>query len=94
MIPSPPTFLPRLVEVDDLKKITNSLTVLCSEKQKQEKVGLDHARFLADESVLPLPLPHCVLHVAFQFNMLAFSYSFFICCTKRLIFFLLDLKVH
>lgn len=31
-----------LVEVDDLKKITNSLTVLCSEKQKQEKVGLGH----------------------------------------------------
>ena len=27
-----------LVEIDDLKKITNSLTVLCSEKQKQEKV--------------------------------------------------------
>ena len=26
-----------LVEIDDLKKITNSLTVLCSEKQKQEK---------------------------------------------------------
>lgn len=26
------------VEIDDLKKITNSLTVLCSEKQKQEKV--------------------------------------------------------
>ncbi|XP_075752913.1 eukaryotic translation initiation factor 3 subunit J isoform X1 [Pelodiscus sinensis] len=25
------------LEVDDLKKITNSLTVLCSEKQKQEK---------------------------------------------------------
>nr|KAF6499899.1 eukaryotic translation initiation factor 3 subunit J [Molossus molossus] len=25
------------VEIDDLKKITNSLTVLCSEKQKQEK---------------------------------------------------------
>jgi len=28
------------VEVDDLKKITNALTVLCSEKQKQEKVRL------------------------------------------------------
>lgn len=27
-----------IVEIDDLKKITNSLTVLCSEKQKQEKV--------------------------------------------------------
>lgn len=26
------------LEIDDLKKITNSLTVLCSEKQKQEKV--------------------------------------------------------
>lgn len=26
------------MEVDDLKKITNTLTVLCSEKQKQEKV--------------------------------------------------------
>lgn len=26
------------MEIDDLKKITNSLTVLCSEKQKQEKV--------------------------------------------------------
>ncbi|XP_055293060.1 eukaryotic translation initiation factor 3 subunit J isoform X3 [Moschus berezovskii] len=25
------------LEIDDLKKITNSLTVLCSEKQKQEK---------------------------------------------------------
>ncbi|XP_066491763.1 eukaryotic translation initiation factor 3 subunit J [Tiliqua scincoides] len=39
-----PGFLEALVrdvcislEVDDLKKITNSLTVLCSEKQKQEK---------------------------------------------------------
>lgn len=29
-----------VVEIDDLKKITNSLTVLCSEKQKQEKVRL------------------------------------------------------
>lgn len=28
------------MEIDDLKKITNSLTVLCSEKQKQEKVRL------------------------------------------------------
>lgn len=28
------------MEVDDLKKITNTLTVLCSEKQKQEKVRL------------------------------------------------------
>lgn len=28
------------VEIDDLKKITNSLTVLCSEKQKQEKVSI------------------------------------------------------
>nr|KAF6386579.1 eukaryotic translation initiation factor 3 subunit J [Myotis myotis] len=27
------------LEIDDLKKITNSLTVLCSEKQKQEKCG-------------------------------------------------------
>ena len=25
------------LEIDDLKKITNSLTVLCSEKQKQER---------------------------------------------------------
>ncbi|XP_068131182.1 eukaryotic translation initiation factor 3 subunit J isoform X2 [Hyperolius riggenbachi] len=39
-----PTFLETLLrevcislEVDDLKKISNSLTVLCSEKQKQEK---------------------------------------------------------
>ncbi|XP_069799511.1 eukaryotic translation initiation factor 3 subunit J isoform X2 [Dendropsophus ebraccatus] len=39
-----PTFLETLVrdicislELDDLKKISNSLTVLCSEKQKQEK---------------------------------------------------------
>ncbi|XP_053574445.1 eukaryotic translation initiation factor 3 subunit J [Bombina bombina] len=39
-----PSFLEALVrdvcislEIDDLKKITNSLTVLCSEKQKQEK---------------------------------------------------------
>ncbi|NXY37000.1 EIF3J factor, partial [Pomatorhinus ruficollis] len=30
-------FFPDAVEVDDLKKITNTLTVLCSEKQKQEK---------------------------------------------------------
>lgn len=28
------------MEIDDLKKITNTLTVLCSEKQKQEKVRL------------------------------------------------------
>lgn len=33
-------FFPNAVEIDDLKKITNSLTVLCSEKQKQEKVRL------------------------------------------------------
>uniref|UniRef100_A0A6I8NZQ2 Eukaryotic translation initiation factor 3 subunit J n=1 Tax=Ornithorhynchus anatinus TaxID=9258 RepID=A0A6I8NZQ2_ORNAN len=40
-----PGFLEALVrdicislEIDDLKKVTNSLTVLCSEKQKQEKV--------------------------------------------------------
>ncbi|KAG9488967.1 hypothetical protein GDO78_005139 [Eleutherodactylus coqui] len=26
-----------LVELEDLKKVSNSLTVLCSEKQKQEK---------------------------------------------------------
>lgn len=32
-----------LVEIDDLKKITNSLTVLCSEKQKQEKVGENYS---------------------------------------------------
>lgn len=33
------TFLPLTVEVDDLKKISNSLSVLLSEKQKQEKVS-------------------------------------------------------
>ncbi|XP_040825292.1 eukaryotic translation initiation factor 3 subunit J isoform X1 [Ochotona curzoniae] len=31
------------LEIDDLKKITNSLTVLCSEKQKQEKVGENYS---------------------------------------------------
>lgn len=36
------------MEVDDLKKITNTLTVLCSEKQKQEKVRL--GLFLRDHS--------------------------------------------
>lgn len=31
--------LPLPVEVDDLKKVSNSLSVLLSEKQKQEKVS-------------------------------------------------------
>lgn len=32
-------FSPLTVEVDDLKKVSNSLSVLLSEKQKQEKVS-------------------------------------------------------
>lgn len=32
-------FLSVTVEVDDLKKVSNSLSVLLSEKQKQEKVS-------------------------------------------------------
>lgn len=35
-------FLPVTVEVDDLKKVSNSLSVLLSEKQKQEKVSGFH----------------------------------------------------
>lgn len=33
------SFLSVTVEVDDLKKVSNSLSVLLSEKQKQEKVS-------------------------------------------------------
>lgn len=33
------SLLPLPVEVDDLKKVSNSLSVLLSEKQKQEKVS-------------------------------------------------------
>uniref|UniRef100_A0A8C0IA29 Eukaryotic translation initiation factor 3 subunit J n=1 Tax=Bubo bubo TaxID=30461 RepID=A0A8C0IA29_BUBBB len=51
------------LEIDDLKKITNTLTVLCSEKQKQEKV-----RFLCVSAAIMVLAKGARLENGHRFN--------------------------